>query len=60
MRRLLLILFLAIAIVLCGCGRVFDRIDDAHGRVRVGIVFDIGGKDDKSFNSASNKMLFWP
>jgi basic membrane protein A len=53
MKRLSLALLLAMAIMLPGCGRVFDKIDDAGGRPRIGIVFDIGGKDDKSFNSAA-------
>src|SRR5256885_1166240 len=53
MKRLAVILLLIVAMLLGGCGRVFDKIDDANGRLRVGIVFDIGGKDDKSFNSAA-------
>jgi basic membrane protein A and related proteins len=28
---------------------------DANKKVKVGIVFDIGGKDDRSFNSAANQ-----
>ncbi|HWC77677.1 MAG TPA: BMP family ABC transporter substrate-binding protein [Blastocatellia bacterium] len=52
MKRIALIL-VGLALVVSGCGGVFDRIDDAHGRPRIGIVFDIGGKDDKSFNSAA-------
>ena len=52
MKRTALVPVLAIVVALPGC-RVFDRIDDAHGRPRIGIVFDIGGKDDKSFNSAA-------
>lgn len=41
------------ALVLSGCGRAFSSRDDSGGRLRVGIVFDIGGKDDKSFNAAA-------
>ena len=36
------------------CERQAESADEA-GRVRVGIVFDIGGKDDRSFNAAA-----WP
>lgn len=36
-----------------GCGRVLGGREDAGGRKLVGIVFDIGGKDDKSFNAAA-------
>ncbi|MBX7221506.1 MAG: BMP family ABC transporter substrate-binding protein [Blastocatellia bacterium] len=28
---------------------------DESGKIKVGIVFDIGGKDDKSFNAAANE-----
>ncbi len=34
------------------CSRLGGH-DEAGGRKRVGIVFDIGGKDDKSFNAAA-------
>jgi basic membrane protein A len=34
------------------CSRV-EYADDAESGVRVGIVFDIGGKDDRSFNAAA-------
>src|SRR6185295_15646462 len=53
MKRRLFTLLLLLALLLAGCGRVFDKIDDAHGLPRIGIVFDIGGKDDKSFNSGA-------
>ena len=53
MKRRLLALLLMLVLLLAGCGRVFDKIDDAHGLPRIGIVFDIGGKDDKSFNSGA-------
>jgi basic membrane protein A len=53
MKTRLLILLLMLVLVLPGCSGVFDKIDDAHGRPRIGIVFDIGGKDDKSFNSGA-------
>ncbi len=53
MRNVALILLLAIALAMPGCSRAFGSGDDANGKVRVGIVFDIGGKDDKSFNAAA-------
>ena len=53
MKRITIILLLCVALVLVGCNHVFENIDDAHGLPRIGIVFDIGGKDDKSFNSAA-------
>ncbi|MEP7270406.1 MAG: BMP family ABC transporter substrate-binding protein [Acidobacteriota bacterium] len=46
-------LLVILAMVLAGCvasGRASDAND---GRVKVGIVFDIGGKDDRSFNAAA-------
>ncbi|HJQ68714.1 MAG TPA: BMP family ABC transporter substrate-binding protein [Blastocatellia bacterium] len=53
MKRIFLALLLVSALVAAGCTGVFDKVDDAKGKLRVGIVFDIGGKDDKSFNAAA-------
>jgi basic membrane protein A len=53
MRKICLVLLLIVLFVAAGCNRVFEKIDDAGGLPRIGIVFDIGGKDDKSFNSAA-------
>ncbi|HXG64571.1 MAG TPA: BMP family ABC transporter substrate-binding protein, partial [Blastocatellia bacterium] len=53
MKKLTLILLLGLALALSGCGRAFGSRDAADGRKRVGVVFDIGGKDDKSFNAAA-------
>lgn len=39
---------------LSGCATRDLAADDGAYRARVGIVFDIGGKDDRSFNSAAN------
>jgi basic membrane protein A len=39
-------------LLLPACGKVFGGSDEA-GKKHVGIVYDIGGKDDKSFNSAA-------
>lgn len=48
------VLTLAVAACVAGaaCHRVTYAADDAS-RVHVGIVFDIGGKDDRSFNAAA-------
>lgn len=51
MRQLILI-FIVTIIVFTGCTGVFSR-DEEPGKVRVGIVYDIGGKDDRSFNAAA-------
>jgi len=36
------------------CGRIGSAADD-KSRVHVGIVFDTGGKDDRSFNASANQ-----
>jgi basic membrane protein A len=46
------VIILTVGFMLPGC-KIFKRPDEASGRKRVGIVFDIGGKDDKSFNAAA-------
>jgi basic membrane protein A and related proteins len=52
-KLLALLLCLAVASVsLSSCARGTNAGDDPT-RVRVGIVFDIGGKDDRSFNAAA-------
>jgi basic membrane protein A len=53
MKRIAFALVLVSALVVGGCTRVFDKVDAAENKLRVGIVFDIGGKDDKSFNAAA-------
>jgi basic membrane protein A len=47
--------FCVIALALCGvgCNRVGRAADD-KSKLHVGIVFDTGGKDDRSFNAAAN------
>jgi basic membrane protein A len=42
----------AISVFASACSTTSDAADD-RTRVRVGIVFDIGGKDDRSFNAAA-------
>src|ERR1044071_8935095 len=52
MNKIILALWLSGVLVASGCSRVFSS-DEGNGKKRVGIVFDIGGKDDKSFNAAA-------
>jgi basic membrane protein A len=51
MKKLWLAIALMFALAFAGCG--LSTPDESGGRLRVGIVFDIGGKDDKSFNAAA-------
>jgi len=44
---------LTLVLLAPGCTGVIGSRDEAGGKPRVGIVFDIGGKDDKSFNAAA-------
>jgi basic membrane protein A and related proteins len=53
MKRFSLIAILLLVVILPGCTRVLGTRDEGDGKIRVGIVFDIGGKDDKSFNAAA-------
>jgi basic membrane protein A len=48
----LLLILAIVAIGGAGCSRQSYANDD-RSRTRVGIVFDIGGKDDRSFNAAA-------
>ena len=51
-RPLLMLALVSCAIAAPACRRVQYTDDDAS-KVHVGIVFDIGGKDDRSFNAAA-------
>ncbi|HWS53515.1 MAG TPA: BMP family ABC transporter substrate-binding protein [Pyrinomonadaceae bacterium] len=52
--RLLLSLVLVCALAASGAScRQDGRAADERGKIHVGIVFDIGGKDDRSFNAAA-------
>jgi basic membrane protein A len=53
LKKAALALLLILELALSGCHLVLGSRDEAGGRLRVGIVFDIGGKDDKSFNAAA-------
>jgi basic membrane protein A len=48
----LLLLVCLFALLASGCNREGYGADD-KSKIRVGIVFDIGGKDDRSFNAAA-------
>jgi basic membrane protein A len=51
--RVLLVAVLACAPLLAGTSCRQELRAEEKGKVRVGIVFDIGGKDDRSFNAAA-------
>ncbi|MGE0872498.1 MAG: BMP family protein [Kofleriaceae bacterium] len=57
--RRLLALLIAINVVLLGAGSllVAPRVDRAGKGIRVGLVFDLGGKNDRSFNEAAWRGL---
>lgn len=48
-----LVLLLCAVLALSGCSAGSSAREADDGRVKVGIVFDIGGKDDRSFNAAA-------
>lgn len=48
---LLVLAILAVLVPLTGCGGTSAAEDKS--KIKVGIVFDIGGKDDRSFNAAA-------
>src|SRR2546425_9984617 len=52
--RLAVALFALVSLIFAGqaCNRVSYGTDD-KSKIHVGIVFDIGGKDDRSFNAAA-------
>ena len=52
-RKIGLSILLCAALLLPGCASIFGTREEDKGQLRVGIVFDIGGKDDKSFNAAA-------
>lgn len=53
MKKIALVILVLAALLAPGCNRLQTRSDAAGNKLRVGIVFDIGGKDDKSFNAAA-------
>jgi basic membrane protein A len=52
MKYLLTAVIISISLV-SGCRPATPASSDENSRVHVGIVFDIGGKDDRSFNAAA-------
>jgi len=52
--KVLLTLLLLVSLIFAGqaCNRATYGVDD-RSKIHVGIVFDIGGKDDRSFNAAA-------
>lgn len=52
-KKLFLIVILLAGLLAPACTSVIGQRDESGGKLRVGIVFDIGGKDDKSFNAAA-------
>ena len=51
--RMLLVAILVCALLLSGLSCQQELRAEERGKIRVGIVFDIGGKDDRSFNAAA-------
>ncbi len=51
--KILSILFIFVSIIaVASCGTSTEAVAD-KGKIKVGIVFDIGGKNDRSFNAAA-------
>ncbi len=44
--------FFIVCVIFSSCGSL-TSVDQDSGKLRVGIVFDIGGKNDRSFNAAA-------
>ncbi|MFA7361401.1 MAG: BMP family ABC transporter substrate-binding protein [Candidatus Kapaibacterium sp.] len=58
MNRLLIISLLALAVTLTSCGKKEEpqQVTD-KSKIKVGLVFDVGGRGDKSFNDAAYNGL---
>ena len=54
MNRIMPLLIILAFVLSSGCTTRDIAADSAGNRIKVGIVFDIGGKDDRSFNAAAN------
>jgi len=55
-KRLHLVLLLAVCSLPLGCSRK-SGADAPTGKVKIGLVFDVGGRGDKSFNDAAFRGL---
>jgi len=55
MKRQALLLLLGLSFLPSGCTNRITASEAGDKRTKVGIVFDIGGKDDRSFNAAANQ-----
>jgi basic membrane protein A len=53
MKRAVGILIVCLVLPVMGCRSQSYASDEDPSKVRVGIVFDVGGKDDRSFNAAA-------
>src|SRR6185503_15689637 len=51
--RLLFLALMALGFGAAGCRSAGYAAADDKSKVHVGIVFDVGGKDDRSFNAAA-------
>ena len=53
MKRVAGILIVCLVLPVMGCRSQSYASDEDPSKIRVGIVFDVGGKDDRSFNAAA-------
>ena len=54
MKKLIPVFLLCLPLLAISCKTVDRAAEAADKKAKVGIVFDIGGKDDRSFNAAAN------
>jgi basic membrane protein A and related proteins len=55
MKTIALVLLICFSLIHLGCATRDYTAEAGDQRKKVGIVFDIGGKDDRSFNAAANE-----
>lgn len=53
MKKILLLALIVPAILFAGCTKKADASKPAAAKYKIGIVFDVGGKGDKSFNDSA-------
>ena len=56
MRKSLFIILLVSLFLASSCGKK-ENTDNNTGKLKVGLVFDVGGRGDKSFNDAAYRGL---